>query len=243
MRDIKYRTQEKLHRRAALLRVAAIAAAIAISGCAVAPAPIAHTTNVVATPQQGELAVSVASAPTVGEVTPVYVSIANGTDAPRAVVPSQVFALNGAGERVAPLPPGEAARQAGSAKELQGAIESAAISGVGGAAVGAAAGAVAGTAGRAGGEFGFGSPGAGALIGSAFGGGWGIIRGAERGQSKADQQANEQIQSLALKPEEVRKNFTVSGYVFFPKGQYNQVEMLLVDRETGDTQVVREPWH
>jgi len=225
----------------ALLGAAAIATAVAVSGCAVAPAPIAHTPNVVATPQQGELAVSVASAPTVGEVTPVYVSIANGTDAPRAVVPSQVFALNGAGERVAPLPPGEAARQAGSAKELQGAMQSAAISGVGGAAVGAAAGAVAGAAGRAG-DFGFGSPGAGALIGSAFGGGWGIIRGAERGQSKADQQANEQIQSLALKPEEVRKNFTVSGYVFFPKGQYNQVEMLLVDRETGDTQVVREPW-
>ena len=218
-----------------------IAVAVAMSGCAVAPAPIAHTPNVVATPEQGQLAVSVASAPTVGEVTPVYVSIANGTDAPRAVVPSQVFALNGAGERVAPLPPGEAARQAGSAKELQGAMQSAAISGVGGAAVGAAAGAVAGAAGRAG-DFGFSSPGAGALIGSAFGGGWGIIRGAERGQSKADQQANEQIQSLALKPEEVRKNFTVSGYVFFPKGQYNQVEMLLVDRETGDTQVVREPW-
>jgi len=239
---MKYRTSKDIDRRlAALLGSAAIATAVAISGCAVAPAPIAHTPNVVATPQQGELAVSVASAPTVGEVTPVYVSIANGTDAPRAVVPSQVFALNGAGERVAPLPPGEAARQAGSAKELQGAMQSAAISGVGGAAVGAAAGAVAGAAGRAG-DFGFGSPGAGALIGSAFGGGWGIISGAERGQSKADQQANEQIQSLALKPEEVRKNFTVSGYVFFPKGQYNQVEMLLVDRETGDTQVVREPW-
>jgi hypothetical protein len=239
---MKCRTSKDIDRRvAALLGVGAIAVAVTIAGCAVAPAPIAHTPNVVATPQEGQLAVSVASAPTVGEVTPVYVSIANGTDAPRAVVPSQVFALNGAGERVAPLPPGEAARQAGSAKELQGAMQSAAISGVGGAAVGAAAGAVAGAAGRAG-DFGFGSPGAGALIGSAFGGGWGIIRGAERGQSKADQQANEQIQSLALKPEEVRKNFTVSGYVFFPKGQYNQVEMLLVDRETGDTQVVREPW-
>ena len=188
------------------------------------------------------MAVSVAAAPTVGQVTPVYVSIANGTDAPRAVVPSQVFALNDAGERVAPLPPGEAARQAGSAKELEGAIQSAAVSGIGGAAVGAAAGAVAGAAGSAGG-WGFGSPGAGALVGSAFGGGWGIIRGAEKGQSKADQQANQQIEAVSLKPEEVRKNFTVSGYVFFPKGQYNQIEMLLVDRETGDTEVVREPWH
>jgi len=223
------------------LRAGAIAAAVAISGCAVAPPPIAHTPDVVATPQQGQLAVSVAAAPTVGEVTPVYVSIANGTDAPRAVVPSQVFALNGAGERVAPLPPGEAARQAGSAKELEGAIKSAAVSGIGGAAVGAAAGAVAGAAGSSGG-WGFGSPGAGALIGSAFGGGMGIIRGAEKGQTRADQQANQQIEAVSLKPEEVRKNFTVSGYVFFPKGQYNQVEMLLVDRETGDTEVVREPW-
>jgi hypothetical protein len=221
----------------------AIAAAIALSGCAVAPPPIAHTPNVVATPEQGQLAVSVAAAPTVGEVTPVYVSIANGTDAPRSVVPSQVFALNEAGERVAPLPPGEAARQSGGAKELEGAVKSAAISGVGGAAVGAAAGAVAGAAGRSAGWFGFGSPGAGALIGTAFGGGWGVWSGAEKGQSRADQQANQQLEAVSLKPEEVRKDFTVSGYVFFPKGQYNQVEMLLVDRETGDTEVVREPWH
>jgi hypothetical protein len=221
----------------------AIAAAIALSGCAVASPPIAHTPNVVATPQRGELAVSVAAAPTVGEVTPVYVSIANGTDAPRSVVPSQVFALNDAGERVAPLPPGEAARQSGGARELEGAVKSAAISGVGGAAVGAAAGAVAGAAGRSAGWFGFGSPGAGALIGTAFGGGWGVWSGAEKGQSRADQQANQQLEAVSLKPEEVRKDFTVSGYVFFPKGQYNQVEMLLVDRETGDTEVVREPWH
>jgi hypothetical protein len=224
------------------VRAGAFAAAIAISGCAVAPAPIAHTPNVVATPQQGQLAVSVAASPTVGEVTPVYVSVANGTDAPRSVVPSQVFALNGAGERVAPLQPGEAARQAGSAKELQGAIQSGVVSGVGGAAVGAAAGAIAGAAGNAG-SWGFGSPGAGALIGTAIGGGWGVFSGAEKGQSKADQQANQQIEAVALKPEEVRKDFTVSGYVFFPKGSYNQVEMLLVDRETGDTEVVREPWH
>jgi hypothetical protein len=221
----------------------ALAIAIAISGCAVAPAPIAHTSNVVATPEQGRVAISVAAAPTVGEVTPVYVSVANGTDDTRAVVPSQVFALNDAGERVAPLPPGEAARQAGSAKELEGAVKSGAVSGVGGAALGAAAGAIAGTAGRSAGWFGFGSPGAGALVGTAFGGAYGVFSGAEKGQSKADQQANQQIEALSLKPEEVRKDFTVSGYVFFPKGQYDQVEMLLVDRETGDTQIVREPWH
>ena len=216
---------------------------VAAAGCAVAPAPIAHTPNVVATPRQGELAVSVAAAPTVGEVTPVYVSVANGTDAPRSVIPSQIFALNESGERVAPLPPGEAARQAGGANELEGAVKSAAISGVGGAAVGAGAGAIAGAAGRSAGWWGFGSPGAGALVGTAFGAAGGIFSGAERGQTKANQQANQQLEAVSLKPEEVRRNYTVSGYVFFPKGQYSQVEMLLVNRETGDTQVVREPWH
>src|SRR5271155_2648550 len=219
------------------------AIAIAISGCAVAPPPIAHTANVVATPEQGRIAISVAAAPTVGEVTPAYVSVANGTNDTRSVVPSQVFALNDAGERVAPLPPGEAARQAGSAKELEGAVKSGAVSGVGGAAIGAAAGAIAGTAGHSSGWFGFGSPGAGALVGTAFGGAYGVFSGAQLGQSKADQQANQQLEALSLKSEEVRKDFTVSGYVFFPKGQYNQVQMLLVDRETGDTQIVNEPWH
>ena len=239
---MKNRTAPAMNQSLAVgLRAGVVAAAIALFGCAVAPPPIAHTPNVVATPQPGRLTVSVAAAPAVGAVTPVYVSIANGTDAPRAIVPSQVFALNDAGERVAPLPPGEAARQAGSAKELEGAIQSAAVSGVGGAAVGAAAGAVAGAAGSAG-NWGFGSPGAGALVGSAVGGGMGIIRGVEKGQSRADQQAHQQIEALSLKSEEVRKNFTVSGYVFFPKGQYNQIEMLLIDRETGDTEVVREPW-
>jgi len=229
--------------RFAALRAGAVVMIVAVAGCAVAPAPIAHTPNVVATPRQGELAVSVAAAPTVGQVTPVYVSVANGTDAPRSVIPSQIFALNDAGERVAPLPPGEAARQAGGANELEGAVKSAAISGVGGAAVGAGAGAIAGAAGRSAGWFGFGSPGAGALVGTAFGAAGGIFSGAERGQTKANQQANQQLEAGSLKPEEVRKDFTVSGYVFFPKGQYNHVEMLLVDRETGDTEVVREPWH
>ena len=211
------------------------AMAVAFAGCAVASAPIAHTPQVVATPLAGQLTISVQSAPSVGEVQPVFVSVANGTDDPRAVVPSQVFALNSAGERVAPLPPGEAARQAGGAKELGGALGSAAISGAAGGAVGAGLGALAGA--------GFGAVGPGALVGTAIGAGTGMYRGTERGQDKADQQANQQLQAVALRPQDVDHNFTASGYVFFPKGTYQQVEMLVVDKETGDTQTITEPWH
>src|SRR5271163_717146 len=223
------------------LRAGAIACTIIMSGCAVSSPPIAHTPNIVANPQQGELAITATAAPDVGDVIPVYVSVASGNDDPHAVVPTQVFAVNDSGQRVAPLEPAEAARQAGSAKELSSAVQSAAISGAGGAALGAATGAVAGVAGNAG-DLGFGSAGAGALIGSAFGGAYGLISGAEKGQSLADEQANKQIGAVALKPGEARKDFTVSGYVFFPKGQYKRVEMVLVDRNTGETEVVRRPW-
>lgn len=211
------------------------AMAFALAGCAAASAPIAHTPQVVATPLAGQLTISVQSAPSVGEVQPVFVSVANGTDDPRAVVPSQVFALNSAGERIAPLPPGEAARQAGGAKELGGALGSAAISGAAGGAVGAGLGALAGA--------GFGAVGPGALVGTAIGAGTGMFQGAQSGQNKADQQANQQLRAVALRPQDVDHNFTASGYVFFPKGSYQQVEMLLVDKETGDTQTITEPWH
>jgi len=212
-----------------------LAIAVGLAGCGVASPPIKNTPQVVATPLTGQLTTSVQAAPAVGDVVPVYVSVANGTDEPRTIVPSQVFAINDAGERVAPLPPREAARQAGGAGELKAALASAAVSGVAGGAVGAGMGAIAG-AGLGGGA------GPGALIGTAIGAGTGMFSGAERGQSKADQQANEQIGGLALKREEVNRNFTVSGYVFFPKGNYREVEMVLVNRETGDTQSIREPW-
>ena len=213
----------------------AIVIAVAFSGCAVASAPIAETPQVVATPQPGQLAVSVQAGTPVGEVQPVFVSVANGTDEPRAVVPTQVFALNSVGERVAPLPPDEAARQAGGAKELSASIASAAVSGAAGGAFGAGLGALAGA--------GFGAVSPGALLGTAIGAGEGMFQGVQSGQSKADQEANQQLNALALRAQDVNRNFTVSGYVFFPKGTYDQVEMLLVDKETGDTQTITEPWH
>jgi hypothetical protein len=207
--------------------------AIAVSACAVAKPPIEQTTQVVATPLQGQLTVAANKTATVGEVTPVNISVANGTDITRTVVPSQIFAINGSGQRVAPLPPGEAARQAGSAGELKAAITSGAVSGVAGGALGAGLGAAVGAV--------TGGIGPGAIIGAAIGAGSGIFSGAEKGQEKADQQA-QQLDALALHQEDVAHNFTVSGYVFFPKGDYQQIQVLMINRESGDTEVVTRPW-
>lgn len=208
--------------------------ALSISACAVGGAPIKQTTQVVATPVQGELTVAVDKAPAVGEVTPVNVSIANGTDITRSVIPSQIFAINDSGQRVAPLPPGEAARQAGGAGELKDALKSGAVSGVAGGALGAGLGAAVGAV--------TGGVGTGAIIGAATGAGWGMFSGAGRGQDRADSQAAAQLGSLALPQQDVARDFTVSGYVFFPKGDYQQIQVLMINRETGDTEVVTRPW-
>src|SRR5580704_3118224 len=171
-------------------------------GCAVGGAPIKQTSQVVATPVQGELTVAVNKAPAVGDVTPVNVSVANGTDISRTVVPSQIFAINESGQRVAPLPPGEAARQAGGADELKDALKSGAISGVAGGALGAGLGAAVGAV--------TGGVGTGAIIGAATGAGWGMFSAAGRGQDRADSQAAAQLGSLALPQQDVARDFTVS---------------------------------
>jgi hypothetical protein len=207
---------------------------IALSACAVAKPPIEKTSQVVATPLQGQVTVAVDKAPTVGEVIPVNVSVANGTDISRAIIPSQIFAINQSGQRVAPLPAGEAARQAGGAKELEASVKSGAISGVTGGALGAGLGAAVGAV--------TGGIGPGAIIGAAVGAGTGIFHGVERGQDRADQQATAQLNSIGLPQQDVAHNFTVSGYVFFPKGDYQQIQVLMINRESGDTEVVSRPF-
>jgi hypothetical protein len=208
--------------------------AIALAGCSLASAPIKNPPQVVATPEPGQLTVSLQPESPIGDVQPVYVSIANGADTPHAVVPSQVFALNEAGNRTAPIPPGEAARQVGGAGELKAALTSGAASGAVEGAVGAGVGAIAGSLIHSGAT--------GALLGGAIGAGTGALSGAMSGPAKADRQANQQITALALRGGNVRHNFTVSGYVFFPKGDYKKIQLLLVDGETGDTQMINRPW-
>ncbi len=221
------------NRRAARLGLVAILS-IAGAGCTVASAPLPDTAHVVATPQSGTVNVAAQSSKPVGSVTPVYISIANGTDIPRSVAPDQVFALNEVGERIAPIPSGEAAREAGGAGELKAALASGAVSaGVGGG-IGAGLGAAAGSA--------FGAVGQGALLGGAIAGAQAIFSGVTSGISSSHSQANQQIGSLALKHGKVYRGFTESGYVFFPKGTYTGLEVVLVNQETGDTEDIKTPW-
>ncbi len=211
-----------------------LAGALLLFSCAVAPAPLKTERKVVPTPIEGQLSVVNEAEKPVGNLIPVYVAIANGTDEGRTVHPNQVFALDRYGERTAPIPPLEAARQAGGAAKLKSAVESAAVGGAAEGALGAATGALAGLA--------TGGVGPGAAIGGAVGATQGALWSAPMGQYEAQNQANAQIQALSLNDTEVRKDFTVSGYVFFPKGSYSDLEMVIVNNETGTTESVKVPW-
>ena len=133
------------------------------------------------------------------------------------------------------FPAMEAARQAGGTGKLKAAIASGATGGAAFGALSAAAGALAGLA--------VGGVGPGAAMGGALGTTQGALWSAPLGQAEAQNQANTQIQALALGDTEVRKDFTVSGYVFFPKGSYKDLQMLVVNNETGSTETVTVPWH
>lgn len=179
---------------------------------------------------------------TIGDIVPVDLSAANGTDEPYLLVPNQVFAIDQQGQRILPVAPAEAIQEAGDADALKagltGAAKNAAVGLVAGAVVGAAIGVVAGAI--------VGQPGLGAAYGAALGGGVGAaeggVLGGVQGQEAAHQDAQTQITALALQAGELHPNFSANGYIFFPKGTYQSVQMTLLNEERHESQTLTAPW-
>ena len=185
--------------------------------------------TVVATPLKGRATIVAVRTKPVGNIQPVYISIANGTDEPLLQSQGEIFLKGKDGNRVPAVPLTEATEQAGGAAGLVSTLGTAAAYGIPGAAATAATGAASG-AGFSGGSW------TGALAGSAIGAATGLITGAAYGiqnaHAAAEQRAEEQIQNLTLKPGTVEPNGTASGYVFYPRGKYQQVEAILGETET-----------
>jgi hypothetical protein len=98
----------------------ALALVCALGGCSAngavntpSPLPVA---KVAATPIGGKTSIVAVPANPVGNVQPVYVSIANGTGNPMLESSGEIFALGADGNRVPALPPQEAANQAGGSR-------------------------------------------------------------------------------------------------------------------------------
>ena len=140
------------------------------------------------------------------------------------------------------MPTSEAIRAATKANTLQaglrGAAKSGALGAAAGAATGGAIGAVVGTVvaepleGLA----------MGAALGGVVGGAQAAVAGGLQGQAVARQDAETQIPSLALQTSQVHPDFTVNGYVFFPQGNYQGVQVVLLNQETHQTDTIMVPW-
>jgi hypothetical protein len=209
-----------------------ILAALVVNGCssngAVAtPSPLSLP-KVVATPTSGHVSVIAVADKPVGNVVPVYVSVANGSDDPLLESPAEIFAQDNDGNRVPVVPLSEAVAQAGGAAGLVSSLGTAAANGLPAAAVGGVSGAALG---------GFGGMSlTNALSGSLIGSGAGLVAGGAQGiwtaHQAAEQRAEEQIANLSLKPTTIPPNGTASGYVFYPAEQYQKLLAVMGDTES-----------
>jgi len=228
--------------RSALASSIAVLLAFTLGGCATTWNPIPITPRVALSPTKGDVTMQARPGAPIGRIVPVDVSIANGTDEPYLVEPDQVFAINEQGQRIMPISASEAIQEAGNANALKagltGAAKNAAIGAVVGAATGAAIGAAVGTIVL--------SPAQGALVGAAIGGSVGAagggVTGGLQGQAAAHRDAETQISALSLQTREAHPNYSINGYVFFPKGEYTSIQMTLLNEETHQTDTRTSSW-
>jgi hypothetical protein len=215
---------------------------ISICGCATSARPLAITPRVALMPTADEITMQPRPGKPIGGIIPVDVSVANGTPEPYLIVPTQIFAVDGQGQRILAVPASEAIQEAGDANALTagltGAAKNAAVGAIAGALIGAAIGVAAGAI--------VGQPGAGAAYGAMMGGGVGAaeggVLGGIQGQAAAHQDAASQISALSLPAGEANPNFSVNGYVFFPKGDYSAIQMNVLDEETHQSQTLTTNW-
>src|SRR5581483_8471990 len=230
-------------KRAIVTFIAVVFATAAAPGCATSARPLPVEKRVALTPPKNDVAVVARAGQPVGEVIPVDVSIANGTDEPYLIDPSQIFAVDDQGQKILPVPPAEAIREAGDANSLKaaltGAAKNAAVGAIAGAAIGAALGVAIAALLR--------STRPGRAYGAAMGGGYGAamggVAGGVQGQAAAHLDAAAQINALCLQQGAAHPNYSVNGYVFFPKGTYRGIQINLLNEESHQTRTITAGWN
>jgi hypothetical protein len=191
-----------------------IGALVVLAGCATRQPP----TLSVPEPTPERVTVVARAAPRTGAVQPIAVAVTNGRREAIRLDARQIYAQSAAGERVAPLPPDEAARRAGGTR-LPGAVKGGAVGAATGGALGAVAGAISGAI--------QGGLGAAVAVGSAVGATLGAITGVLGGPR--DQSDVAGFESRALASTQLASGTSATGYVYYPAGSYPALEVLIPD--------------
>jgi len=171
-----------------------------------------------------------------GHMVALGVGVSNGSARDYVISAEHVLAIDGDGNRVAPLSVAEAARQAGGSTALvaglKGAGGGALLAGV----IGAIPGAIIGAA--SGGAHGAGE---GAAVGAGIGAAVGAVGGLYQSKTETDEEIAEQLGGLYLGEKTAKPGIPVSGFVFFPEGRYAGIRVVAVERPGGDVQDVFGP--
>jgi hypothetical protein len=207
---------------------------VALLGCAAKPvtAPRAVVPELV----PSELRAAATASRPFGHMVALGVGVSNGSAKDFVISAERVLAVDRNGNRVAPLSVTEAARQAGGASALVAGLKGAGAGALLAGVVGAIPGAVIGAA-----EGGGHGAGTGAAVGAGIGAAVGAVGGFYESKTATEQQIIDQLGGLYLGEKTARAGIPISGFVFFPEGEYTGVRVVAVERPSGAVEDIFGP--
>lgn len=209
------------------------ATALVIAACARKPvtaprAIIPETTS--------DLSVAATPGKRFGHMLALGIGLSSGASGSYVVTAERIFAVDRDGNRIAPLSVSEASRQAGGTTALvaglQGAGGGALLAGL----LGAVPGAIIGAA-KGGGS----GAGTGAAVGAGIGIAVGAVGGFYSSKTKTDEEIEDQLRGLYFGEKTLETGVPVSGFVFYPEGEYVGVRVVAVERTTKQAREIAGP--
>ena len=199
---------------------------VALLGCA--SKPVTAPRAVVPESAPSELRAAATAGKRFGHMVAIGVGVSNGAAKDYVISADRVLAVDRDGNRVAPLSVAEAARQAGGATALVAGLKGAGAGAVLAGVVAAIPGAVIGAA-EAGGR----GAGTGAAVGAGIGAAVGAVGGFYTSKTETEREILDQLGGLYLGEKTTSPGVPVSGFVFFPEGQYVGVRVVAIERPGG----------
>ncbi len=194
--------------------------------------PVTAPRAVVPETVTSELRVAATAAKQFGHMVAIGVGVSNGSTKDYLVTADRMLAVDTAGNRVAPLSVTEAARQAGGATALVAGLQGAGGGALLAALMGAIPGAIIGATG------GGSSAGTGAAVGAGIGVAVGAVAGFYESKTKTEREIMDQLGGLYLGAKTSKPGLPVSGFVFFPEGEYVGVYAVAVEQPAGAVQEI-----
>lgn len=214
--------------------ICAVLALLACTSCV--RKPVVAPRAVIPQTTTAEVRIAASQGKDFGHMIALGIGLSNGSTATYSVSAERIYALDEAGNQIAPLSVEEAARQAGGATALVAGLEGAGGSALLTGLLGAIPGAIIGAA-QGGGS----GAGQGAAIGAGIGVAAGAIGGFYESKTKTEQQIVEQLHGLYFGQQTLKPALPVSGFVFYPAGHYVGVRAVMIDEANKQVKEVGGP--